>query len=209
MNKKNWFLTAALTAALAFSSDFEAADHSDLDRGIQLFESGKYKEAESALSAAAEADPANARAIELLGRTRLELRKFSAALADLTKADELSPDNDAVKIGLARVYLEQKQLDKAEAEANRAAEINESNPDVSLYRGAIAVARRDYRNAAKLLEQAAEKKPDAAYAHYYAGLAYNGLKQPDKMIEHFRTFLKLAPDAPEAPKVESLLRATR
>ncbi|MFN7935815.1 MAG: tetratricopeptide repeat protein [Bryobacteraceae bacterium] len=211
MNSRNWFLTAILTASLSFASeDFGAAfDHSDLDRGVQLYEAGKFQDAESALSAAVEADPASARAVEYLGRTRLELRKYTAALTDLTKADELSPDNDAVKIGLARVYLEQKQLDKAEREANRAAELNDSNPDVPLYRGAIAVAKRDYRNAAKLLEQAAQKKPDSAYAHYYAGLAYNGLKQPDKMVEHFRTFLKLAPDAPEAPKVESLLRATR
>ncbi|MBL8177815.1 MAG: tetratricopeptide repeat protein, partial [Bryobacterales bacterium] len=113
------------------------------------------------------------------------------------------------KIGLARAYFEQKQLDKAETEANRAAELSDTDADVPLYRGAIAVARRDYRGGAKLLEEAVRKQPDAAYAHYYAGLAYNGLKQPDKMVEHFRMFLKLAPDAPEAAKVESLLRSTR
>lgn len=214
MNKRSWLLSAALAVPLAFASDFASEleadyDHSDLDRGIQLYEAGKFQDAETALAAAVEANPDNARAHEYLGRTRLELHKFPAAQAELVKADELSPDNAAVKIGLARAYLEQKQLDKAESEANRAAELSDSNPDVPLYRGAIAVAKRDFRNGAKLLEDAVAKKPDAAYAHYYAGLAYNGLRQPDKMVEHFRTFLKLAPDAPEAPKVQSLLRATR
>jgi len=206
MKRRTWLLTSTLTMGLLFGSDF---DHSDLDRGIQLFDAGKYQDAESALAAVAEAEPDNARAHEYLGRTRLALRKYTAAQTELAKADELSPDSAAVKIGLARVYLEQKQLDKAEQAASRAAELNDADPDIPLYRGAIAVARRDYRNAAKLLEEAVAKKPDAAYAHYYAGLAYNGLKQPDKMVEHFRTFLKLAPDAPEAPKVESLLRSTR
>lgn len=204
--KRTWLLTAALAIPLAFASEF---DHSDLDRGVEFYQAGKFEDAETALAAAVEANPDNAKAHEFLGRTRLELRKFSAAQSELTKADELSPDSDSVKISLARVYLEQKQLDKAEREANRAAELNDSNPDVPLYRGAIAVAKRDYKNGAKLLEEAVQKKPDAAYAHYYAGLAYNGLRQPDKMVEHFRTFLKLAPDAPEAAKVESLLRATR
>ena len=51
--------------------------------------------------------------------------------------------------------------------------------------------------------------PENPYAHYYAGLAYNQIKRPDKMLEHFRTFLKLAPEAPEAPKVRALLRGIR
>lgn len=199
-------LAAALAIPLARASAF---DHSDLDRGIELFEAGKYRDAEPLLSAAAKADPENARAHEFLGRVRLELRKFNEAQTELSKADALSPNNGTVQIALARVYLEQKQLDKAEKAANRAAELSDSDPDVPLYRGAIAVARRDYKTGAALLEEAIGKKPDAAYAHYYAGLAYNGLRQPDKMVEHFRSFLKLAPDAPEAAKVESLLRATR
>ena len=202
---RNWFLLLALAMPIAIHAD----ESSDVDRGVKLYEEGKYQDAEAALSTAVEANPDSARAQEYLGRTRLELKNYSAAKAALTKADEMSPDNAAVKIGLARVYLDQKDLDNAERAANRAAELSDSNPDVPLYRGAIAVAKRDYKNGAKYLEEAVQKNPEAAYAHYYAGLAYNGLRQPDKMVEHFRSFLKLAPDAPEAPKVESLLRATR
>ena len=57
MNIRNWFLTAVLTASLSFASeDLEAAfDHADLDRGVQLYEAGKFQDAESALAAAVEA----------------------------------------------------------------------------------------------------------------------------------------------------------
>ena len=43
----------------------------------------------------------------------------------------------------------------------------------------------------------------------YAGLSYNALKRPDKMIDHFQKFMKLAAKAPEADRVQSILRATR
>ena len=203
---RTWFLIIAMTVPLGIGFGW---DHTELDRGIELFQAGKYEEAEGALSAAVQADPENARAHEFLGRTRLALKKVGEAQSELAKADQLSPDNATVKISLARIYLEQRDLDKAESAANKAAQLGDANPDIPLYRGAIAVAKRDYKTGVRLLEEALEKNPEAAYAHYYAGLAYNGLRQPDKMVEHFRAFLKLAPDAPEAAKVESLLRATR
>ena len=64
-------------------------------------------------------------------------------------------------------------------------------------------------NAAAIddLEKAMAKNPGNAYAHYYAGVAYNGLKRTDKMVEHFQHFLRLAPRAPEAKKIQSVLRA--
>jgi hypothetical protein len=40
-------------------------------------------------------------------------------------------------------------------------------------------------------------------------MAYNGLKRPDKMLTHFELFLKMKPDAPEARKVNSVVRAAR
>jgi hypothetical protein len=48
-----------------------------------------------------------------------------------------------------------------------------------------------------------------AYAHYYAGMAYNKAKRVDLMATHFERFLKLAPAAPERPVVESVMRTVR
>ena len=45
--------------------------------------------------------------------------------------------------------------------------------------------------------KAIELKPDFAYAHYYAALAYQRQRQLPKTAEHFDAFLRLAPDAPE------------
>ena len=48
--------------------------------------------------------------------------------------------------------------------------------------------------------------PTWAYAHYYAGLAYSKVKRVDLTERHFQAFLRLAPQAPERPGVQSILR---
>jgi tetratricopeptide (TPR) repeat protein len=68
------------------------------------------------------------------------------------------------------------------------------------------VNRDKHQEAADALEAYLEKNPNHAYAHYYAGLAYNGLRRPDRMLNHFEHFLRLKPDAPEARKVRAVVR---
>jgi len=71
------------------------------------------------------------------------------------------------------------------------------------------LARNEYAAAAEWLDRCIETDPARAYAYYYAGLAYSGLNRVDRMINRFERFIQLAPDAPERPRVESLLAGTR
>jgi len=48
-----------------------------------------------------------------------------------------------------------------------------------------------------------------AYAHYEAGMAYYKAKRVDRMAVYFENFLKLAPNAPEKPAVQSIMRTVR
>src|SRR5437764_1290374 len=41
---------------------------------------------------------------------------------------------------------------------------------------------------------------------YYAGLAYSKIKRVDMMASHFDSFLKLAPQSPQRPEVQSIMR---
>jgi regulator of sirC expression with transglutaminase-like and TPR domain len=47
------------------------------------------------------------------------------------------------------------------------------------------------------------------YAYYWRGQAYQRRKQIARMIEDYQAFLKLAPDAPEAPALRVLLESLR
>lgn len=204
---KRLFNAAVSIAVLAFTG--LAYQGADLERGIELYNARKYADAEPVLVQAVQGDSENARAHEYLGLARLSLGKLDEAEAQLSRAQELAPTSDTVKVGLARVRIEKQQFDGAEESLKSAREINGDNPDVPLYSGALKLAKKEYQGAIVDLNDAIARKPDNAYAYYYAGIAYSALKQQDKMINSFQTFLKLAPDAPQSDKVKSLLRSVR
>ena len=75
--------------------------------------------------------------------------------------------------------------------------------------GLTRLLRDDYAGAATALERATELDGNDAYAHYFAGVAFSKDRRIDKLSRHFRTFLDLAPEAPERPQVETILRTLR
>jgi tetratricopeptide (TPR) repeat protein len=175
----------------------------DLERGIDLYKQGKYSEAESELRGVVSQDDNNSRAHRLLGLALVEERKFEEAAGQLNKAAELEPGGEA-KGALARMHAEKKEYDQAEAALDGA-----SGEDADYARALVLLSRNQYSEAASLLETYSENNPNHAYAHYYAGMAFNGAKRKDKMLSHFEMFLRLKPDAPEARKVRAVLQTGR
>jgi len=175
----------------------------DTDRGVDLYQQGKYAEAQSELSKAVESNSNDARAQRFLGLSLVEQHKPGDAREHLTKANELEPGGDS-KLALARMYIEEKDLGKAEELLNGA-----DGEDLDYVRGLLQFNRQQNSEAAASLERYLKSHPNNPYAHYYAGLAYNGAKRPDKMLSHFEMFVRLKPDAPEARKVRAVLTTGR
>lgn len=75
--------------------------------------------------------------------------------------------------------------------------------------GLVQDARGENAPAAAAFARAAELAPQMAYAHYMAGMSFYKSKRVDKMAVHFEDFLKLAPTAPEAPAVQSIMKTVR
>ncbi len=175
----------------------------DLDQGIAEFRKNNFAEAASILRKALESDDGNARANLYLGLALIEQNKAAEAEPFITKADELSPGGET-KMGKARLYVAKRQYDDAEAALQQA-----EGEDVPYVRGLLELAQKKYDDAARDLESYIESHPDHAYAHYYAGMAYNGMKRPDKMLTHFQIFLKMKPNAPEARKVQAVVGTAR
>lgn len=171
----------------------------DTDRGADLYRQGKFADAQSELTKVLQDNPDDARAHRYLGLTLVEQHKPADAASHLNKANDLDPSDDS-KLALARLYVEQKDYDKAQSILD-----NADGPDKDYVRGLLQLGRQQNSEAAASLESYLKKNPDNAYAHYYAGLAYNGAKRPDKMLTQFELFLRLRPDAPEAKKVRAVL----
>jgi tetratricopeptide (TPR) repeat protein len=171
----------------------------DTDRGIELYRQGKYAEAQSELGKAVQADPEDARAQRYLGLALVEQHKAAEAREPLNQANRLDPGPES-NLALARMHVELKELDKAD-EAMKEAD----GPDKDYVQGLIQLQRGQNQDAAATLEKYIKDNPEHAYAHYYAGMAYNAAKRPDKMLSHFELFVRLKPDAPEARKVRAVL----
>jgi tetratricopeptide (TPR) repeat protein len=199
----------AILSLLALSQLIPLIAEDKLSQAIELYESKKYRDAETLLREVLVEDSSNSRARHTLGVVLLELDNAGEAAAELQKAVEIGPATDKLQVDMARACVKLKEWDKAETALKAAEEIKSDNPDVPYYRGMVAAARKDYAASAANFEKAIELNPNNAYAHYYAGLAYNALKRSDKTVQHLDAFLRLAPDAPEAKKVQSVLRSFR
>jgi tetratricopeptide (TPR) repeat protein len=86
------------------------------------------------------------------------------------------------------------------------------NPDLAAAHyqlGLVQEARGEHSPAATEFARAAELDSQMAYAHYMAGMSYYKAKRIDKMAVYFENFLRLAPSAPEAPAVQSIMKTVR
>ncbi len=207
------FVFSAITAfSLLFSANSALA--ADTQTGIQLYQAGKYKEAAAELNQVVKYNPDDTRARYYLGLSLLHQEQYKEAESQFMAAEKQTtaghdPTLDRIKIGLARAQMDQKNYDQALANLEAARGINATNPEIFVYRGKLELLRDNPAAAVEQLQKAIEMDPKDPYAHYYAGLAYSKTGRPDKMVAEFQTFLKLAPNAPEAPKVKSLLRGIR
>lgn len=155
------------------------------------------------------ADAGDAAALEQQALEHLKKNKLDLANQAARQAVEAAPERCQSQIVLARVAIARQDYKTAGTALDKAKELDSGNPEISLYRGSLLLAQKDYKGSVDLLTPYVANHPDEAYGHYYLGLAQYGMKRRDKTVEHFQRFLALAPDAPEASRVESLLRSIR
>ena len=178
----------------------------NVDQGVVEYHKHQYSKAEGTLKAAA---PDDARGQLYLARTLAANKKAGEAKAALERATEAGASEAQVKTAEAAVAIEARDVATAERLLNEAIAADAEYSDAYHYRGQVRLSKKDFQGAAADLEKAIEIDPTQPYHHYYAGMAYNGLKRPDKMVEHLQIYVKMAPDSPDADKVQSLLRAFR
>lgn len=196
----------AILAAFLITLPLAAAT---LDEGRTALRQGRPDQAETILREVCQAEPENAEAHEAYGASLALMKKHEEATAEIDRAAELGLSEDRINAARALNALEMRNLEALEQYAAAALEANPENADALRYRGMLATQRKDFPAGVKDLEKSLEFDPEHPYTHYYLGLAYNGVKRPDKMIEHLRTFVSLAPEAPESDKVRSLMRGFR
>ena len=198
----------ALTLALALGQAGGATVGPTVTEARQLYDAGKYQEAVAASEK--HTVDANAARMQYLAAQSYDKLKDTAGarrsyqrLADSGGATAWSP------IGRSALQLMDQKLDEALVSADEAVRLGASVPEAHYQRGIVLMTRKDYANAAAAFTMATQLDPTFASAYYYAGLANYRVKRIDLMTNNFEKFVKLAPNAPERPEVESILRTMR
>jgi tetratricopeptide (TPR) repeat protein len=172
----------------------------------KLFESGKYQEAIDNVKARSDA-PQGEVYLRALAHRKLGQNDDAKQAFDALAG---APEGNAWReIGRSGTALVDGNLDAAQGAARKAVEIDGNSAHARYQLGLVESARNDQAQAAEAFAKAAELNPQMAYAHYEAGMAFYKVKRVDRMAVYFENFLKLAPDAPENPAVQSIMRTVR
>lgn len=113
------------------------------------------------------------------------------------------------KAYLAASLAKQRRYADAEAPAASALAADATHEVAVGALGESLVGQRKYDQAINRLSDAIRARSDLAYAYFWRGQAYQSNRQPDRMVEDFETFLRLAPNATEATTVRQLLAGLR
>ena len=100
-------------------------------------------------------------------------------------------------------------LSAANEEAQRAVRLAPGLAEAHYQLGRVYALQQQYERAAAAFDAAIEADRYFAYAYYFAGMSYRQIRQIDQMAIRFESFMKLAPEAPERPRVEAMMRTIR
>jgi len=142
----------------------------------------------------------------LKGLAHLKLNQPDAAKEAFGRLDA---DGAWKSVGQSASALADGNQDAALAAAQAAVAANAGLAEAQYQLGVVLEAKGDRAGAADAFVRATKANPQMAYAHYHAGMNFYEAKRVDQMAVYFENFLKLAPNAPERPAVESIMRTVR
>jgi tetratricopeptide (TPR) repeat protein len=168
----------------------------------KLFESAKYQEVVERV-----AEDESPGAQYLKGLAHLKLDQPDAAKDSFRRLERA--DEAWKAVGESAIALVDGNRDAALDAARTAVERNAGLAEAQYQLGVVLEARGERPEAADAFVKATEANPQMAYAHYYAAMNFYEAKRVAQMAVYFENFLKLAPNAPERPAVESIMRTIR
>ena len=174
----------------------------------------KYGIAAASLRQAARLRPADpapqvhlGEALRYAGQEAAAASAFEEA-ARLARAQlQANRDNPTALYHLGLALQGLRRWDESASHLDRARQLQPENA-LPLYQlGVTRALQEKWPVALDLLSQAIGRNSGIAYAYYYRGLVASKVGRKDLTISDFRRFLTLAPNAPEALRVQRILQS--
>ena len=179
-------------------------------KGIEASRKGDAQAAVDQLKAAIAVYPEFNLALNELGVQYLKMGKPDRAAEALRSALKLAPEAFMPRLNYGIALLENKEFANSEVELRRALKGNDSSAVGHLYLGVCLVKQRHLDDGEKELERAVSSgRDDIGMAHYYLAGIYWGRREYKKAADALETYLKLAPQSPDAERIRSTIKELR
>jgi Flp pilus assembly protein TadD len=184
------------------------------EEGVALSSAGKHAEAVEKFNAAAELSPTCYDCYNNIGYSYAQIKDWEKAEAAYKKSTEIKADDSTAYSGLATVYNAERKFDLAAEAGAKASQLASSlsatggaggNADAQYNQGVILWNSGKVADAKKSFEAAVAANPNHAEAHYQLGMALVNEGNMAGAATEFETYLKLAPEGPNAATAKSLV----
>lgn len=179
-------------------------------KGMASARDGDARKAVKYLEEAVAAYPQFALALNELGFQYLQLNELNKAVDALQRAIKLAPDAFAPHLSYGRLLIQQKQLAPAETELRLALKINETSAQAHFHLARALLGQNNFDAAETELKRAVTLSNDAiAEAHRFLGAIYNERGDAQRAVEELETYLRLSPNAKDAPQIRNIIKQLR
>ena len=183
------------------------------DEGVALSSAGKHDEAIAKFNEAIAVSASCYDCYNNIGYSYAQKKDWEKAEAAYKKSTELKPDDATSHSGLATVYNAERKFDLAAEEGAKATQLagnlsaggGGGNADAQYNQGVILWNSGKIADAKKAFEGAVAANPNHAEAHYQLGMALVNEGNMAGAATEFETYLKLAPEGPNAATAKSLV----
>ena len=190
----------SLSSHAGWAADVD--DKVSLERGIQTFEAGQNKEAQTFFQDAINHNPNNDQAHMWLGKTFEEDKYSDRALKEYQKSLILNPKNADANFLAGRIYFNQKDYKNSQGYLEKAVSQNSSNAPAYAMLGQMYAEQKEDSKAKAAYKKAIKIDPSIESARIgMMELELRG-KKPDQMIRELEA-IKL--DFPKNSRARNLL----
>lgn len=165
-----------------------------LARGVAFRTLGRYEEAIETLNLILEADPLNAKLLEVRGDTYIISKRFEEAVADYSKALELSPDDSRLLAKRGEAYRQADRYDEALIELNRSLNIDPNYATALTSRGLALQMLKRFNEALCDLNRAIELKPGDPLVLGARGLLHEQMGNMEQALVDLNRSIEINPN---------------
>lgn len=180
------------------------------NRGLAAAKLGNYAKAIVDLKDAVYRYPEFTQALNELGVLYLKLGQPGNAVGALRRALTIEPEALVPRLNYGIALLQNKNFAEAEAQLRQTLKKDDRLATGHLYLGIALINLRNYEEAEKHLQRATLLGRDnMSLAHYYLGGIYWKKKEYKLAADELETYLKLAPNAPDAERIRATIKDMR